>query len=294
MSDNESGEEDRIIGPEEYATNRAVLVARKVVRFVLSASESQNVVFGKTRLQTVAKDASQQENCPRIQFAQLLNQVNSILKDIYGYELVGLPPRQTSVARASPRKAGEDKIGSKASRFILLNIMPLLPELEELRSEQCSSLYKGFLFNRDHFEDNLNGIRTIESALETHQDLVFKGLLTVILSIILFSKNNILQQELFKLLESYGVPTDGTRIPVLDWTIDELMKSLDRKEYVLKLEENSEVEGDVTSYRIGRRTQLEFSIDALVEMVRQVLGLDDGLLARLKEDIKKNIGDSYT
>lgn len=295
MSENESGEEDLRFSGGHYASNRAASVACKVVRFVLSACESQNTIIGKNRLQSLAKDVAHQENCSRIPFTQLLDQVNGILRDIYGYELVGLPPKHAMTGRSSsPKKVGEDKTGSKASRFILINSMPLLTELEDLRLEQSSTLYKGFILNEDRFQDNLNGINTIDNALETHQDLVFKGLLTLVISIILFSKNNILQLELFNHMKSYGIPTDGSRIPVLNWTIDEFIKSLDRKEYILKLEENSEVEGDIISYRIGRRTQQEFGIDALIKMVRQVLGLDKGLISHLREDIKKSIGDSYT
>ncbi|CAR29766.1 hypothetical protein ZYGR_0AD04500 [Zygosaccharomyces rouxii] len=302
MSQNDY-EEDFRIDAEEYGDDKAVVVARKVVRFILSSCESQNTIIAKGRLQNVAKEYANQENCTRIPFNTLLYEVNSILEDIYGYNLVGLPPKMGPNMATSQNTGNnnsntngnnkEDKSATKASRFILLNTMKSIPELDEARLDQSGSLYKSVLRDESYVQENFNSSSTVGNTLSTHQDLVFKGLLTVVICIIVFSKNNILQQELFGYLESYGVPTDGSKIPILKWNIDDFVKTLDKREYVVRMEQNSDVEGNITSYRIGRRTQQEFGIDALVEMMRQVLGLDVNQTPHLKEDIKKNIGDSY-
>lgn len=303
MSQNEY-EEDSRIAAEEYGDDKTVVVSRKVVRFILSNCESQNTIIARGRLQNVAKEYANQENCTRIPFSTLLSEVNNILEDIYGYKLIGLPPKvgtnmgpSQNVGNSTSNTSDnnkDDKTTTKASRFILLNVMKSIPELDETLLDQSSSLYKSVLGDENGVQENLNSSDTVGSTLSTHHDLVFKGLLTVVICIIVFSRNNILQQELFQFLESYGVPTDGSKIPILNWNIDEFIKTLDRKEYVVKIEQNSDVEGNITSYRIGRRTQWEFGIDALVEMMRQVLELDASQIPQLKEDIKKNIGDSYT
>ncbi|GAV56148.1 hypothetical protein ZYGR_0BA00540 [Zygosaccharomyces rouxii] len=296
-------EEDSRIDFEEFGDDKTVVVSRKVVRFILSNCESQNTIIAKGRLQNVAKEYANQENCTRIPFSTLLSEVNSILEDIYGYNLVGLPPKAGTNMVASQNVGNntsnaninnkDDKSGTKASRFILLNTMKNISELDEVLLDQSASLYKDVLRDENYVQENFNSSSTVGNTLSTHQDLIFKGLLTVVICIIVFSKNNILQQELFQYLESYGVPTDGSKIPILNWNIDEFVKTLDKREYVVRMEQNSDIEGNITSYRIGRRTQQEFDIDALVEMMRQVLGLDANQNPHLKEDIKKNIGDSY-
>lgn len=296
-------EEDSRIDIEEYIDDKTTLVARKVVRFILSSCESQNTIVAKGRLQNAAKEYAHQENCARIPFNTLISEVNNILEDIYGYNLVGLPPKlganvgasqNTGTNNSNPNGNHKDeKSVTKASRFILLNTMRNVPELDDLLLDQSSSLYRSVLLDENYTQENLNSSGTVGNTLGTQQDLVFKGLLTVVICIVVFSKNNILQQELFQYLESYGVPTDGSKIPILNWTIDEFVKTLDRREYVVRTEQNSDVEGNITSYRIGRRTQQAFDLDALVEMMRQVLGLDANQNPLLKEDIKKNIGDAY-
>lgn len=287
-----------------YGDDKTVFVSRKVVRFVLSSCESQNTILAKGKLQNAAKDYATQENCGRIPFNKLLCEVNNILEDIYGYKLVGLPPRLGFHTGPSHTSLGcngnntnenqhDDNLTNKASRFILLNTMRSLPELDDIRLSQSASLYRGVLLDEDDLRENLNSAATVGNTLSTRQDLVFKGLLTVFICIIVFSKNNILEQELLKYLSSYGVPTDGSKIPILEWTIDELVKTLDRREYIVRMEQNSDVEGNITFYRVGRRTQREFGVDSLVEMMRHVLGLDPNQTPNLEEDVKKNIGDSY-
>ena len=284
---------------EEYAEqgdvssqSRNLNVARRAVRFVLANTESQNTIISRARLQNAIRDAAVEEHSQKSNFFQVYQDINAILGDVFGYELRGILSRN---ANSSGGIAMDESEGSKAQSFILLNKMRYIAGFEEFKVAQQSQSFNDMIINGAYIgaEMDTPSNFTLKNKLSTDQDMVFKGILSVVLCIVLFSKNNILHQELLKGLGKFGIPTDGSHINILNYSIDDLLKILERKEYISKLEEKSDIEGDVVMYRVGRRTKAEFDLDALVNLVRTLLGLPEDQLPDLKGDIAKSIGDSY-
>lgn len=290
-----------------YGTSKIVVVARAATRFLLSQTEATNNVITRTKLQTVIKEVSKRENCPRYTFKQVYEVINLILMDIYGYVLHALPPKPnvqktakntgntTTPANGNGSVKDETKAGHRADHFILLKNLPQAPNFDEFKLLQNIRVYDEMIVNEEYIGDDMSlpSNNTLENKLSVDQDTVMQGLLAVTLTIVLFSKNNILQQELMTNLNSFGIPTDGTRIPILNWTIDEFLKSLEKSEYIVKLEEKSDLDEESILYRIGRRTQAEFTVENLTSMVREITGLDHKQAPTLLNDIQLSIGDAY-
>lgn len=284
-------------------------VARKVVRYILSRGESQNSIITRTKLQSVIHDAAQEENVTKLSFSKMFMDINTILDNIYGFQLTGLPSKNsistggnnnnttaTNNNNTSANKLMDEPLGHRSQRFILLNNAPYLKSFDDFKLLQSIRTYEELVVNGEYVGDDigLESSNTLESKLSTDQDLAYKGILTVILCIIFFSKNNILHQELIKILETFGIPSDGSKIPILNSTIDDLIKALERREYIIKLEEKSDTDGEVISYRIGRRTQAEFGLGSLEILVQEIMGLEEEQARSLRDDIVKSVGDSYS
>ncbi|CCF58298.1 hypothetical protein KAFR_0E01440 [Kazachstania africana CBS 2517] len=292
MSDNENYVPEGTLSTQ--SNDKLDVVARKVVRFIMSQVESQNTILSRAKLMDVVKNASQQENATRIRFDDMFTAINNILFDVYGYELKGLRNRPvTSQTSATTINATEEIPDHKASQFLVLNNLPFLRNFDELKILQSVRTYEDLIQNGEYTGDDMGAesVNTFASKLNVDQDLAYNGILSVILCIILFSSNHILHQDLLKQMEKFGIPTDGTAIPIVQLTIDDLLKTLERRQYIVKLEEKSDVVGDVVLYRIGRRTQAEFDQSSLVQLVREVMGVayDD----TIKHDIRKIVGDAY-
>ncbi|QLG70506.1 hypothetical protein HG535_0A04460 [Zygotorulaspora mrakii] len=259
-----------ISGDDSDVDPKTAAVVRRTVRFILASIESQLTVISKNRLQNVVRDISQQENSSRIPFNDLVRSASELLEDVFGYEL--------------------RRLGTRSEKFIVLNTLKPLPRLNEFIIKLCENTKTdSFAHDSEHISPKTNCL----NSTFHDQDLAFKGVLTVTLCTVLFSKNHILQQELLEHLSSFGIPTDGSKIPVINCTIDELLKTLDRREYLYRVQDSADIQGETVFYRIGRRTQLEFDLDSLVLLVRSVMGLAEDQHSTLREDIARNIADSY-
>lgn len=279
-----------------YGTSKIVVVARAAIRFLLSQTEASNNVITRQRLQTVIKEASKRENSPAFQFKKLYEIINMILMDVYRYHLHALPPKlNPQKVNANPTNANKDKSGFRADHFILIKKLPHAQSFDEFKLLQNISMYDEKIVNEEYIGDDMSlpSNNTLENQLSVDQDTVMQGLLGVTLTIILFSKNNILHEELMLKLKSFGVPIDGTRIPIIDLTIGEFIKTIEKGEYIVKIEEKSDLEADSILYRIGRRTQVEFTLENLTGMIREITGLDEKQAPTLMEDIQLSIGDAY-
>lgn len=301
MSDSESARPELVPIEEDsvdiYGTSKIVVVARAAIRFLLSQAEASNTVITRSKLQSVIKDISRKENCSRFPFKQMYEVINMILMDIYGYTLHALPPRSNGHRNQANAVASmEEKSGHRSDHFILLKKLPVARHFDEFQTAENSNVYGEMIVNEEYVGDDMSlpSNNTLENRLSVDQDMVMQGLLGVTLTIILFSKNNILHQELMNKLKSFGVPTDGTRIPILNWTIDEYLKMIEKGEYIVKLEEKSDLEEESIVYCIGRRTQAEFTLENLTGMVREITGLDLQQAPTLMEDIQLSIGDAYS
>ncbi|EJS42264.1 nse3p [Saccharomyces arboricola H-6] len=276
-------------------------VARRVVRYILSKGESQNSILTRTKLQSVIHDAAQEENVTKLSFSKMFMDINAILNNVYGFQLTGLPSKNSISTgnnnnNNNTNKTADEPLGHRAQRFILLNDIPFSKDFNDLKLSQSIRTYEEQIVNGEYIGDDigLESSNTLENKLSTDQDLVYKGVLSVTLCIIFFSRNNILHQELVKFLETFGIPSDGTKIPILNTTVDDVIKLFEKREYITKLEEKSDTDGDVIAYRIGRRTQAEFGLRSLEKLVQEVMGLEEEQSKSLHDDIAKSIGDSYS
>ncbi|CAI4058776.1 Smc5-Smc6 complex subunit NSE3 SKDI_04G4990 [Saccharomyces kudriavzevii IFO 1802] len=276
-------------------------VARKAVRYVLSRAESQNSIITRNKLLSVIHDTAQEENAVKLSFGVMFMDINAILDNVYGFQLIGLPSKNNistggNSSNNNTNKSIDEPLGHRAQRFILLNNAPYLKNLDDFKLLQSVRTYDQLIVNGEYVGDDigLESTNTLESKLSTDQDLVYKGVLSVVLCVIFFSKNNILHQELIKYLETFGIPSDGSKIPILNTPIEDLIKTLEKREYIAKLEEKSDTDGEVISYRIGRRTQAEFGLKSLEVLVQEIMGLEEDQSKSLHDDIVKSIGDSYS
>lgn len=287
------------------ADEKLTKVARRIVRFVLSTATSDKTILSREKLVKCIHEVSKEEGVSRVQFPKVYPIVNELLFDILGYELRGISPKLTrptdtvptsSNDQASRQQANrENSYGSRATHFILLNKLPYMPHFSSFKIAQASKTYQDEIVDSQYIGDDMDvaSQNTITSKLNVDQDMVMKGLLSVILLTILFSKNNILHSELLDTLETMGVPVDGTDIPILGINIDALLKILERREYIIKFEEQGESETAIALYKIGRRTKHEFDLDSLTLMTRELMGLSDEQSVSLRDDIRKVLGDAY-
>lgn len=283
--------------------DKSVVIARRLVRYILAYAESQNTIMNRERLSKALRDFYKEENSKSVPFSIIFEHVNQILFDTYGYELRGISSKAKTSGNliTSGNNSNESEIvdepqlGAKATHFILLNKLPYLKNFDEFKLEQSIDNYNEMVDQDEYLGDDMEraSLNTLENKLGTDQEFAFNGITLIVLCIILFSKNNVLHQELVSYIKSFGVPIDGTDIPILKCSLDELLKTLEKKEYIVKLEETSDIEGSVVMYRIGRRTKYEFDIKSLIRLVEEVMGLSSEQSETLKADIQKTIGDAY-
>lgn len=269
---------------------KIIQVSQQVVRFIMSNLQGQNSIISKVRLQNVIKDCNKRENNRPTSFKVLFEQINLILDDVYGYQLSGIPPRNLN-------KNKEFKLDHRADQFILLNKLDVCARLNQFQLDFGDQLYESMVIEEEYMgQDNmLNMDNVINNNLGNERELCMRGVLTVVLCVILFSKNSILQEELYKFLEQFGIPTDGNKIPILETTLPELLKTLERKEYIQRQVENTRLEVETVLYSVGRRTQWEFNVHSLTQLVMQVMAVEDSASsAQWQQDIQQTVGDAYS
>ncbi|QLQ80992.1 hypothetical protein HG537_0E03470 [Torulaspora globosa] len=264
---------------------KITLVAGKLVRFIMSVAESQNTTISRGRLQKRAKEICEKEECGSVPFKEVLKKADRMLDDIYGYELKSLPPRSGT----------QDHTASKAQHYILLDKKKPIATLDELVFSHQVTNYMRTIQDGEYIGGKLNyeTTNTLANRVGCDADIALKGLLCVVLCIVLFSKNHILQQELCEQLQTFGVPTDGSNIPIINMTFQDLLRLFEKQEYLIKEVERSGPELEVEIYRIGRRTQVEFPLESLVQLVMELIDVTDDQVPNLTQDIQRNIADSY-
>lgn len=303
MSDSFHNEED----PDHI--DKKTLVARRVARLILSNTEANSTIITRAKLTNTIRDACQAENTGSVKFEQVFQELNVIFGDIYGFKLLGLQPKSNKDKKPGKNSSsGNDHVAgaqatgfvdlkSKAQSFILINALPSPPpRYGNFLLSQCTKPYSERIINEEYMGHDMSiaSENTLDNKLSTDLLLVLQGLTSVVIAVVLFSSNNILQQELEQHLAKFGIPTDGLRIPIVDLTFEELIKLLDRKEYIVRIEERSKDGNQETvSYRIGRRTQIEFDKDSLLAMCQELMGLDPAQSSQIQESIELAVGDAY-
>lgn len=278
---------------DNATSNKLTLVAGKLVRFVMSVTESQNTIISKGRLQKRIKEITEREQCGSVSLIKVLKKTDEMLNDIYGYTLQGLPLRGST---ASDRQVStQEQPGSRGQYYILLDNKKPISALDDFVFSQEVNNYVHAIQDGQYIGNKLDleVSNTLASKLKCDSDIAVKGLLSVVLCVIFFSNNHAIQQELYEHLEKFGIPTDGSNIPIVDITILELLRLFEKQEYIARNVEHSGAELEVEIYRIGRRTKAEFPAESLVHFVRVLMGIAEEQAPNLKQDIERNIADSY-
>lgn len=285
---NEDGSND-VLNPKYKA------ISSSTIRFVLS----QSTIITKSKLSKVIKGATNSENTSSIKFDDIFNEMNRILDHIYGYKLVGVNSRQNkdSDTHNEPNSSNRSDKDSKSTNFILLNNLEIPEHYKSFIMKQTESLFKTRIVNNSYVGNHPSIISepTIENKVLTDRILVLNGIICIIICIVLFSKNNILHEEMTAHLLTFGIPINGNKIPILDISLEELLNNLVKFQYIIKIEETSLNNEDIVIfYRIGKRAQLEFDKQSIINLSQNLLGVDSIHSEYLNESIDMSIGDSYS
>ncbi|SCV03346.1 LAME_0H09692g1_1 [Lachancea meyersii CBS 8951] len=262
-------------------------VSRSVVRHILALCESQSNMIAKTRLANIIRDVAKKETIHRAQFSKVYQSVNKILIETFGYQLVGLQPKN------SPAHLAADKVQT----FMLVTAVAEPPAAyQALLVQEASDMYGSRVMDDHYVGNELQALSetNAQRSVSTDRNLAMQGLTLLVLMLVLLSKNNLLLQELIEGLASFGVPNDGRRIPVVDLTLEDFLKHLVKREYLHRVEENTaDGMADVILFRVGRKAQVEFDKSALIETCREIMQLSPEQTDRLKLSIDLNVGDAY-
>ena len=287
-------------------------VAYRLVGFILSSTEQGNSVLGRAKLQKAIKQYASNENVVRCPMSDVLLKVNQILDDTYGFELIGVSTNKTTSqadqsGRSTPIAIADSTKSIKSSDinyFVLRNKLKPITAVENFKIELAKEAYETFLSkelgeNEDYNSDGENIIpqsqinATLSSDYEIKDSLVLKGILSVMLCIILFSKNNLLERDLYEELKNFGI-SENNPIPLLDMSIDSVLRIFVNQQYIDKRDQNTETGNVITTYHIGRRTKYEFDFDSVVLLVKEIMDIDVTKEERLKRDVKRALADSYS
>ncbi|KAL3231187.1 Non-structural maintenance of chromosome element 3 [Nakaseomyces bracarensis] len=279
-------------------------VACRTVGYILSISEQNSSVISRGKLQKAVKTFATAENLPRCPLADLLVVVNEQLDSVFGYELVGISDTKVNTISTKleiqTRPVKENAVKSKdINYFALLNKLKPMEVLETFKMQQATYEYMKHIVEPYETGDSDEGDgddmainNTINSQFETQENLMMKGILSVVLCIILFSRNNVLETDLYAQLKKFGISENGA-VPNLDLILDDILKIFISQQYIEKVEQSAETGGVLVTYHIGRRTRYEFDFDSLLNLIKHIMDLDASKDERLTRDIKRALADSY-
>ncbi|SCV05563.1 LANO_0H10242g1_1 [Lachancea nothofagi CBS 11611] len=267
-------------------------VSRGVVRHVLSLCVSQSSVITRSKLSLLIRTVASKEAGGRFKFASVYNRMNCIFKDTFGYELVGVSARNSQ-----SEAANSNNLGDKAQAFMLVTNLPEPPAaFQALLLQEGCQIYKSRVVDDEYIGCDLQMISesVMQKSVSTEAQLVSQGLTFVVLAVVLFSKNNVLLQELTHSLQKFGVPVNEGRIPVLEMTLEDFLNQLVKRDYLHRIEERArDGAQEAVFFRVGSRTQVEFDKSALIGMCSELMELGPEQIQRLETTIDLSIGDSY-
>lgn len=250
MSDQEHDEvmEDAVEGVDAEFQKAAV----KVVRAALFINMNSQPIH-RDNLRRVAFG----DQGPKIKFDSLFARADSILQDTYGYKFMEMPAKKS--------KGKVIKSGKKM--WVLVNTMKdnylrFQQEVQWLRTS--AELFGSELMDEAH---DYRNSREAHPHMGTEEELMLRGLALAIVMIIVVSGNHMTEEELLRVLQnSFGMDVTAP-IKVLNITPVELLKQLDRQEYVNRTELRSDTEV-TTEYNVGRRGISEVDREAFTELTQ--------------------------
>lgn len=125
------------------------------------------------------------------------------------------------------------------------------------------------------------------------------------MSLTLLSHNNLLHTELARHLRAFGVPADGTPIPVLQCSLELLLRRLERSGYIARHEEAGgeaapaaaaapdALPGErVVVYRVGPRSAAEFGAAGLARLLQTLMGVAGDAAETVAREVLQMCGDT--
>lgn len=191
---------------------------------------------------------------------QAMLDAQKLLHDIYGFQLKPLPFKETT----NPQ--GNTTV-SKTQQYVLLSAL----QDEYLRFIQESNWLRTstYLFESELLEKRGDYRNSREDApvLTSDQQLMVQGLALTVVSLIVVNGNHMNETDLMKtLVENFGFQLNKD-LDIIQMTPLNLLKLLDKYEYVSRTVIKNE-QDEIVEYKIGRRALLEFDRDSFVEFVK--------------------------
>lgn len=290
------------------------IIGSRIVRFVLAQSESQscNTVISRAKILQSIREISEEEKQKPCSFNSIYEFVDSKLNDIFGYHLFGLEARSQTKPGSKKRKhSGEveheveepqysqiNDVRSKGHTFVLIrNKTTAPPRYSQFLLDYGASIYRSRIINEAYIgtDYRTDFQPTLENSFGADQQLALRGITAISVCLVVLSKNNILESELFEQYKKFGIPCDGHEIPIVQMTVTELLSFLVRHSYLSRIvEKATDSAQDITIYKIGRRAQIEFPKCSLIQLCQQFLGLPADQSQILQKTIEVLVGDAYT
>lgn len=264
-SDVEMEQEEDFRGQgEEEVYSELDKLAFKLVRACLSLNLN-SVALSSVNLRKVAF-ADQKTSVSVKTFELALEKANGILQDVYAYAVVPLAPKVITSAKGT-------KSVSKTKQYALVNVMNdnLLRFHEEcLWIRHTEKLFPSELLEKRH--DYRNSKENFPYPF-TETDLMLRGIAMAVVMIIAVSNNHMTEEELLNVLQTnFGFSTTEP-LDVLNISTRDLLKLLDKLEYVNRTVIRTEND-ELAEYTVGRRGLREVDRDAF-RSITQVL-YDEG------------------
>ncbi|KAI3406711.2 hypothetical protein KGF56_000557 [Candida oxycetoniae] len=233
----------------------------------------------------------------------LLREATKILENVYGMTLVEGAARKNKQEDFVGIGGGGISSGSKlrkshGARRPLVLVCNLSKEAKDVLGELWSievstSLDKTKLGDCKFFLPKYSKVKGLPRS---NYDLIKTGLTMVIITFVVLNENHISEQQLITSMKKFGISDkEHVRNSNYDMNIQELIKELDAKEYIVKKElgitqnDRSSASGGATasfvssssqtsnsekmfSYALGRRSLVEFTPQSVFDYIKIVYG----------------------
>ncbi|GMM59001.1 Smc5-Smc6 complex subunit [Maudiozyma humilis] len=262
----------------------------RLCQHILSSTQSRSTpLLPRERLVRTVRELNRELGTgTRTPFAAVYDSANALLRSAYGYELTPVQP-----LTPTPNATATSAHPSRAAQFILRNALPPQPRLAAMQRAQTAAMH------RDSAED---------AAADPSLEHTLRGLTALIVSLTLLSHNNLLHTELARHLRAFGVPADGTPIPVLQCSLEQLLRRLERSGYIARHEEGSGAGGEaapaaaaapdalpgerVVVYRVGPRSAAEFGAAGLARLLQTLMGVAGDAADAVAREVLQMCGDT--
>lgn len=234
------------------------------MRLFLSTSNT-NTTVTKTILQ---KNVWGDTSFSKVKIADIIHRADEILKDTYGYRIQTLGKKETINAKGTRKDSTQEAWGlvnnltNEYNRFIqeaiwlTVSSKEFYSELSEKRGDYRNDKEKYFTLKSEH-------------------ELIFSGVALTIVGLLVVHGNKMDEVELMNILKNDFGFDQNKQLDVLGITPIELLKQLDKTEYINRLVVAMDNGEPVVEYSVGRRAKLEFPKNNFIEFLRLLNNIQD-------------------